>query len=150
MTFGSQIRLIDKRRGFGFAGLLEPLRSRETTSKKIWEAVQTLFSARNEIQELMAVRLGSKTTVMFTSPVYASMLPALQIVYAVMVLIAESSEPPILMAAPKRELEPKDLRLLRSELAGFWADISHALRGFHALELVDVLIVLDGVLCWRI
>ena len=45
------------------AGLLEYLRSGEPTTKKIWEAVQTLFAAMNEVQELATSRLGSKTRV---------------------------------------------------------------------------------------
>ena len=48
------------------------------------------------------------------------------------------------MAAPNRELEPVNLRLLKSEVAAAWADVFHALRGFH--ELADILIVLDAVL----
>ena len=40
------------------AGLLRPLRSRERAPKKIREPVQRFFSAMNEIQELVAVRLG--------------------------------------------------------------------------------------------
>ena len=56
------------------AGLLEPLRSGEPTTKKIWEAIQTLFAAMKEVQELVASRLGSKTRVVFaSSPGYASM-----------------------------------------------------------------------------
>ena len=50
----------------------------------------------------------------------------------------------MLMAASNRELESKSLRLLRSEAAAAWADISHALRGFY--ELADILIVLDEIL----
>ena len=46
------------------------------------------------------------------------------------------------------ELEPTNLRLLRSELAAAWADVSHALRGFY--ELADILIVLDEVLLLEI
>ena len=48
------------------------------------------------------------------------------------------------MAAPNRELEPVNMRLLKSEVAAAWADMSHALRGFY--ELADILIVLDKVL----
>ena len=51
----------------------------------------------------------------------------------------------MLMAAPNRELEPKVLRLLKSEVAAAWVGISFALRGFH--DLADDLIVLDEVLC---
>ena len=52
------------------------------------------------------------------------------------------------MAAPNRELEPTNLRLLKSELAAAWADVSQALRGFY--ELTDILIVLDEVLLLEI
>ena len=103
----------------------------------------------NEVQENVTSRLGSKTRVVFTtSPGYASMPPALQFVYAVLILIAEGNEWRILMAAPNRELEPTNLRLRKSELAAAWADVSHALRGFY--ELTDILIVLDEVLLLEI
>ena len=131
------------------AGLLEQLKVGEPTPRKIWEAIQTLFAAMNEVQENVVSRFGSKTKVVFTtSPGYASMPPALQFVYAVLILIAEGNEWRILMAAPNRELEPSNLRLRKSELAAAWADISHALRCFYGLA--DILIVLDEVLLLEI
>ena len=131
-------------------GFLEQLKGDEPTPKKIWEAIQTLFAAMNEVQENVASRFGSKAKVAFTtSPGYASMPPALQFMYAILVLIAEgNASRRHLMAAPNRELEPINLRLRRSELAAAWADVSHALRGFH--ELADILIVLDEVLLLEI
>ena len=131
-------------------GLLEQLKGDEIpTSRKIWEAIQALFAAMNEVQENVVSRFGSKTKVVFTtSPGYANMPPALQFVYAVLILIAEGNEWRILMAAPNRELEPSNLRLRKSELAAAWADISHALRGFYGLA--DILIVLDEVLLLEI
>ena len=130
-------------------GFLEQLKGDETAPKRIWEAIQTLFAAMNEVQENVTSRLGSKTRVVFTtSPGYASMPPALQFVYAVLILIAEGNEWRILMAAPNRELEPTNLRLRKSELAAAWADVSHALRGFY--ELADIPIVLDEVLLLEI
>ena len=83
-----------------------------------------------------------------TSPGYASMPPALQFVYAMLILIAEGNAWRVLMAASNRGLEPTNLRLLKSELAAAWADVSHALRGFY--ELADILIVLDEVLLLEI
>ena len=131
------------------AGLLEQLKGNEPTPRKIWEAIQTLFAAMNEVQENVVSRFGSKTKVVFTtSPGYANMPPALQFVYAVLILLAEGNEWRILMAAPNRELEPSNLRLRKSELAAAWADISHALRGFYGLA--DILIVLDEVLLLEI
>ena len=131
-------------------GLLEQLKGDENPpSRKIWEAIQVLFAAMNEVQENVVSRFGSKTKVVFTtSPGYANMPPALQFVYAVLILIAEGNEWRILMAAPNRELEPSNLRLRKSELAAAWADISHALRGFYGLA--DILIVLDEVLLLEI
>ena len=130
-------------------GFLEQLKGDELTPKKIWEAIQTLFAAMNEIQENVASRFGSKTKVAFTtSPGYASIPPALQFVYAILILIAEGNGWRFLMAAPNRELEPTNLRLRRSELAAAWADVFHALRGFY--ELADILIVLDEVLLLEI
>ena len=100
----------------------------------------------NEVEELVASRFGPKTRVVFTSsPGYASMPQAMQFVYAILILIAEGNAWRVLMAAPNRELEPTNLRLLKSELAAAWADVSHALRGFY--ELTDFLILLDEVLC---
>ena len=59
------------------AGLLEPLRSGKPTQKKIWEAIQTLFAAMNQVPELVTSMLGSKTKVVFaSSPGYAGMPPA--------------------------------------------------------------------------
>ena len=65
-----------------------------------------------------------------------------------LILIAEGNAWRILIAAPNRKLEPTNLRLLKSELAAAWADVSHALRGFY--ELADILIVLDEVLCLEV
>ena len=130
-------------------GFLEQLKGDEPAPKRIWEAIQTLFAAMNEVQENVASRFGSMTKVVFTtSPGYASMPPALQFVYAVLILIAEGNGWRILMAAPNRELEPTKLRLRKSELAAAWADVSHVLRGFY--ELADILIVLDEVLLLEI
>ena len=63
-----------------FAGMNDHLhlRGETPTPKKIWEAIQTLFAAMNEVQESVASRFGLKTRVVFTtSPGYASMPPAL-------------------------------------------------------------------------
>ena len=131
------------------AGLLEQLKGDEPTPKKIWEAIRTLFAAMNKVQENVSLRFGPKTKVVFTtSPGYASMHPALQFVYAILILIAEGNAWRILMAAPNLELEPTNLRLRKSELAAAWAVVSHALRGFY--ELADIIIVLDEVLLLEI
>ena len=74
------------------AGLLGPLRSGEPTPKKIWEAIQTLFAAMNEVQELVTSRWRSKTRVVFaSSPGYAIMPPILRFVYAMLILITEGN-----------------------------------------------------------
>ena len=95
------------------AGFLEHLRGGEPTPKKIWETIQTLFAAMHEVEELVASPFGTKTRVVFTtSPGYASMPPALQLVYAMLILIAEGNVWRLIVVAPNRELEPVNLRLL--------------------------------------
>ena len=55
------------------AGLLERLKGEALTPKKIWEAIQTLFAAMNEVQESVVSRFGPKTRVAFTtSPGYTA------------------------------------------------------------------------------
>ena len=131
------------------AGLLGHLKGEAPTPKKIWEAIQTLFVAMNEVQESVVIRFGPRTRVApTTSPGYASMPPALQFVYAMLILIAEGNAWRVLIAAPNRELQPTNLKLLKSELAATWADVSHALKGFY--ELADILMVLDEVLLLEI
>ena len=49
------------------AGLLEHLKGEAPTPKKIWEAVQTLFAAMNEVQESVVSRFGPRTRVAFTT-----------------------------------------------------------------------------------
>ena len=99
-------------------GLLEHLKGVAPTPKKIWEAIQRLFAAMNEVQESVASRFGPRTRMAFTtSPGYASMPPALQFVYGMLVLIAEGNAWQVLIAASNRELEPTNFRLLKSELA---------------------------------
>ena len=57
-----------------------------------------------EVQELVASRLGSKTKVVFPSSLgYTGMPPALQFVYAMLILIAEGNGWRMLMAASNRE-----------------------------------------------
>ena len=131
------------------AGLLVHLKGEAPTPKKMLEAIQTLFAAMNEVQESVVSRFGPRTRVAFTtSPGYASMPPALQFVYAMLVLKAEVNAWRVLIADPNRGLEPTNLRLRKSELAVAWADVSHALRGLY--ELADILIVLDEVLLLEI
>ena len=92
------------------AGVLVHLKSDATMPKMIWEAIQTLFAAMNEVQENVTSRFGAKTKVAFTtSPGYASMPPALQFLYAILSLIAEGNAWRVLMAAPNRELESTNL-----------------------------------------
>ena len=65
-----------------------------------------------------------------SSPGYAGIPPAPQFVYAMLILIAEDNGWRKLLAAPNRELELVNLRLLKTEVAAARADESHALTGF--------------------
>ena len=48
-------------------GLLEQLKGDTPMPKKVWEAIQTLFAAMNEVQENVNSRFGPKTRVVFTT-----------------------------------------------------------------------------------
>ena len=134
------------------AGLLEQLKGDEPTPKKIWEAIQTLFAAMNGMHENVSSRFGPKTKVLFTtSPGYASMPPALQFVYAILILISRKER----MADPDGSSQSKagTHELETSEVktgggVGGVGGVSHSLRGFY--ELADILIVLDEVLLLEI
>ena len=59
-------------------GFLEQLKGDEPAPRRIWEAIQTLFAAMNELQEKVVERFGSKTKLVFTTSLgYANMPPAL-------------------------------------------------------------------------
>ena len=57
-------------------GFLEQFKGNEPAPKRIWEAIQTLFAAMNEVQENVTSWFGSKTRVVFTtSPGTRACLP---------------------------------------------------------------------------
>ena len=94
------------------------------------------------MQEIKASRLGSKTKVVFTlSPGLASMPPALQFVYVMLVLLAEGSGLRLLVAAPNQKLEPVNSLSRKLRRLG---QIVSRLEGLY--ELAGLLIVLDEVL----
>ena len=51
------------------AGLLEHLKCDAPTPKNVWETIQTLFAAMNEVRENVNSRFGAKTKVAFTTGV---------------------------------------------------------------------------------
>ena len=74
------------------AGLLERLINDEPTPKKTWEAIQTLFASMNDVQEMVASGLRSKTKVLFVSSQgYAGMPPALQFMHAMLILMSQKA-----------------------------------------------------------
>ena len=77
------------------------------------------------------------------SPGYAHLPDGLKIVYAMVALFSEWKYD-VIMSAPNRGIEMKNLRPLRAELPAVWSDISNAMRGFkdHSLHIL----VLDEVL----
>ena len=77
------------------------------------------------------------------SPGYAYLPDGLKIVYAMVALFSECKYD-VIISAPNRGIEMKNLRPLRAELPAVWSDISNAMRGFkdHSLHKL----VLDEVL----
>ena len=77
------------------------------------------------------------------SPGYAHLPDGLKLVYAMVKLLSEGKYD-LIISAPNREVEARNLRPLRAELPAVWSDISNAMRGFkdhslHMLELDEVL-----------
>ena len=91
------------------AGLLEHLTGGEPTPKKIWEAIQTMFAAMNEVQKLVPSRFGSDVQVIARLREHAT---------SITVLVCNFDPDSrgqawrMLMTAPNCELEPVNLRLL--------------------------------------
>ena len=61
-----------------------------------------------------------------------------------MIALLSEGKYDVIIPAPNRELEAKNLRPIRSELPAVWSDISNAMRGFknHSLHTL----VLDEVM----
>ena len=77
------------------------------------------------------------------SPRYACLPDGLKFVYAIVALLSEGKYD-VIISAPNREIEMKNLRPLRAELPAVGSDISNAMRGFkdhslHMLVLEEVL-----------
>ena len=100
------------------------------------------------MQELVYTRFVSKNRVAFpSSPLFRHDATSLHFVYATMTLIAEGTGRQILITAPNRKLELKNLSFFKSELAACWAELSHAVRGVPLF--VNTLMVFNEVWCLK-
>ena len=81
--------------------------------------------------------------VLASSPGYAHLPDGLKFMYAMVALLSEGKYD-VIISAPNREVEAKNLRPLRAELPAVWLDISNAMRGFKDRSLN--LLVLGEVL----
>ena len=127
------------------AGLLGQLKGDEPTPKKIWEAIQTLFAAMNEVQEKCQFAIWTQDeSGVHGVPGICEHAPC----SAVCVCYFDPNSRRERMADPDGSSQSRagthELETSKSELAAAWADVSHALRGFY--ELADILIVLDEIL----
>ena len=77
------------------------------------------------------------------SPENAHLPEGMKLVHGMIALLSERKYD-VIIFAPIRELEARNLRPRRSGLTAKWSDISNAMRGFkdHSLDML----VLDGVL----
>ena len=77
------------------------------------------------------------------SPGYARLPFELKIVYALVALLSEGKFN-VIISAPNREVEARNLRPLLAELPAVWSNISNAMRRFkyHSLHML----MLDEVL----
>ena len=76
------------------------------------------------------------------SPGYVHLPDVLKFLYALIALLSERKYD-VILPAPNREVEARNLRPLWSELPAVWSDISNAMRGFK--DYLLHMLVLDEV-----
>ena len=127
-------------------GFLSRLRDPTTAENAVWPAIKDILESMGEVVD--ATKEGSFTKVTLRvafalSPGYAHLPDGLKFVYAVVALLSEGKYD-VIISAPNRLIEMKNLRPLKAELPAVWSDISNAMRRLkdHALHML----VLDEVL----
>ena len=127
-------------------GFLSRLREPTTDKAAVWQAIKDILVSMGEVVDTLKEDSFTKITpraVFALSPGYARLPDGLKFVYAIAALLSEGKFD-VIISAPNREIEMKNLRPLRAELPAVWSDISKAMRGFkdHSLHML----VLDEVL----
>ena len=125
---------------------LSRLREPTTAENAVWPAIKDILESMGEITDTLkegAINKMTPKAVFALCPGYAHLPDGLKFVYAMVALLSEGKYD-VMISAPNREVEAKNLRPLRAELPAVWSDISNAMRGFtdHSLNML----VLDGVL----
>ena len=106
-------------------------RFREPTSAQgaVWPATEDILES-----------IGAKSGIC-TSPGW------IDIRVMVMVALVSEEKYDVIISAPNRKEEAKNLKSLREELPAVWSDISNAMRGFK--DPSQNMLVLDEVLGWN-
>ena len=119
-------------------GLLSRLREPTTGEIAVWPAVKDILESMGEIMDVLKENRLQKTTskpVFVLSPGYAHPSDGPKFVYAMIALLSEWKYD-VIIPAPNREVEARNLRPLRSELPAVWSYISNAMGVFkdHSLH----------------
>ena len=127
-------------------GFLSRLREPTTAEGAVWPAIKDILESMGEVVYTLKEGAFTKITtraVIALSPGYARLPDILKFVYAMVTLLSEGKYD-VIISAPNREIEMKNLRPLRAELPVAWSDISNVMRGLenyslHVLVLHEVL-----------
>ena len=127
-------------------GLLSRLKELETAEDAVWRAIKDTLESMGEIIDALNEPRFRKITpkpVFVLSSGYVHLPYGQKFVYAKIALLSDW-KCDVIIPAPNREVEARNLIPLRSELPAVWSDISNAMRGFkgHSLRML----VLDEVL----
>ena len=112
--------------------LLNALIDGSTTSlEAVGEAIMTLLSAMTEAKKSIRQCFERQLVkvIFVLSPSDASLPKPLQIVYAMVVLLAEGQFD-VMISAPNRQVDPKLYYPFRSVLPAIWSHTSNAIQGF--------------------
>ena len=123
-----------------FAGINDHLHSRDflsrlreptTAEDASWPAIKETLESMYEITNVLKEDTFTKVTpkaVFALSPGYAHIPDGLNFLYAMATLLSERKYD-VIISAPNREVEARNLRQLSAELPAVWSDISNAMRG---------------------
>ena len=121
-------------------GFLSRLREPTTAEDAVWPAIKDILGSMGEVVDIL--KEGAFTTitprvVFALSTGYAQLPDGLKFVYAMVALLPEGKYD-VIISAPNRGIEMKNLRRLWAELPAVWSDIPNAMRGFknHSLHML--------------
>ena len=96
--------------------------------------MKDILESMGEVMDVLKEGILQKITpkpALVLSPGYAHLPDGLQIAYAMISLLSEGGKYDLIIPAPDREVEARNLRPLRSELPAVWSEVSRIIRQIY-------------------